>query len=968
MIQSPLNYTGGKFRLLSQIMPLFPRDIDVFVDLFCGGCNVGVNADSRRVIYNDLNRELLRLYDTFRRRDKETILGWVHQIIDRYRLSQTGRFGYGYYGCESGAGMGAYNREPYSRLRADYNRARREGCEDDYTTVMLYVLIVYAFNNQIRFNRQGEFNLPVGKRDFNPNMERKLSDFMDRLKRQDCQFSCRDFRDFDISSLGERDFVYADPPYLIACAPYNEQGGWNEERERELLAFLDRLDAQGVRFALSNVLRSKGKENKILLEWLAKNRGRYRAIRLNYSYANSSYHTRDRLSVSEEVLIVNYRKEGAMPNAIPYKSFCWSLGTTSFRTKGFNRAIEWQLMLLDEFWQREENRLEAWSGNNELRTRYYDFIKEKGFLEGTAKNKPKDAREKTSGLVDIGLIDGERRLSPAGRALMKTVGDQDFQTDNVLQIPRDSFIYLKQLLKTSCRVEGETVRPFIVMLYALSQMGELSYEEFTYLLPLCTSAENTEQILNSLRELRAGRGSVDSVILSRLMGMDNYREALDCFLNNEVSDEVICVVGMNRKSRDSYDPAYTRLYHSLYSVYIEHDIGALSQAYEATRDVKIGIWWRRYLFNTGSKTAICRNPAGCIKQTRFDGVTTEEEFKRVFFEMMHLFKAKANLSDYFDLNRRYIRTTNTVLFEDGTVRLDIVPKHFFNSVIEELYAQAYTPSRVLFDNCPMEEISAGLVFREAAVIDSVNTELGTAVTTLDEARTALEDNRYKRLQHLIDTRFTDKDLLRLLDCFKKRNDNAIRSMVTNSADVPTIFEYVLGIIWYKVSECKGRILDYMKLSLDADLLPKTHAAGGEADIVYEYAQAASYPEHTLLLEATLADSTNQRRMEMEPVSRHLGEHILKHGKDSSYCVFVTNNLNINVISDFRNRKQAPYYDSKDRTRYVEGMKIIPLETSELKKIISSGKKYQDLYQLFEDAYQSTLLPHQWYEDCIKNNL
>ena len=34
IIQSPLNYTGGKFKLLPQILPLFPKNIDIFVDLF----------------------------------------------------------------------------------------------------------------------------------------------------------------------------------------------------------------------------------------------------------------------------------------------------------------------------------------------------------------------------------------------------------------------------------------------------------------------------------------------------------------------------------------------------------------------------------------------------------------------------------------------------------------------------------------------------------------------------------------------------------------------------------------------------------------------------------------------------------------------------------------------------------------------------------------------------------------------
>lgn len=31
MIQSPLNYTGGKYKLLPQILPFFPENINCFV-------------------------------------------------------------------------------------------------------------------------------------------------------------------------------------------------------------------------------------------------------------------------------------------------------------------------------------------------------------------------------------------------------------------------------------------------------------------------------------------------------------------------------------------------------------------------------------------------------------------------------------------------------------------------------------------------------------------------------------------------------------------------------------------------------------------------------------------------------------------------------------------------------------------------------------------------------------------------
>ena len=650
---------------------------------------------------------------------------------------------------------------------------------------------------------------------------------------------------------------------------------------------------------------------------------------------------------------------------IPYKSFCWSLGTTSFRTKNFNKTIEEQLSLLNEFWILRENQNINWSGNNELQARYYDFMRQKGFVEGNAKNKPKDAREKTSGLVDIGLIDENRKLSDAGKALLHISSENDFSSDNQFQIAKDSFIYLKQLLKTSYTVEGQTVRPFLVLLYLLSKVDYLTLDEYTYLLPLCVGANETDEIIEGIKKLRTNGTTIDNIIINRLMNMNNYNTALDYFIENDVTESLICEIGMIRKSR-RYEKTSFKWYEALYRVLVEHDIDSRSSVYSATKDIKIGKWWRSYLFDTTSETAIGKFPSDHLKVTLFNGVTGEIEFKKAFFKTMHLFKAKATLSDYLDLNRRYIKTTDIVLFEDDTVKLDVVPQYFFKSVMDQLYSDIFVKSELLYENCSIESISACLVVSDDTIIDGINEELGLSVTTIEAAREALEDNRYQRLQHLIDTKFTDENLLSLLDYFEDRNDTEIRNMVTDNADVPTIFEYVLGILWYKASERQGKILDYMKLSLDADLLPKTHAAGGEADIVYEYCATEAYPEHTLLLEATLADSTNQRRMEMEPVSRHLGRHLIRTGNLNSYCVFATNYLDINVIADFRGRKSMPFYDTQDYSKSVNGMKIIPLQTSELKKIISNGRTYKELYPLFEAAFNSTLPPHEWYENCIKN--
>lgn len=176
---------------------------------------------------------------------------------------------------------------------------------------MLYVIIVYSFNNQMRFNSKGEFNIPVGKRDFNTKMQIKLSKFIDRLKSGDYTFVCKDFKDIDIDNYKKGTFVYADPPYLITCATYNEQGGWTKDSECELLSYLDDIHNKGYRFALSNVLESKGKKNDVLIEWLEKNKDKYKVIELDFNYSNSNYQTKDRTISSQEVLIINYElKQG----------------------------------------------------------------------------------------------------------------------------------------------------------------------------------------------------------------------------------------------------------------------------------------------------------------------------------------------------------------------------------------------------------------------------------------------------------------------------------------------------------------------------------------------------------------------------------------------------------------------------------------------------------------------------------
>ncbi|MBR5402424.1 MAG: AlwI family type II restriction endonuclease [Treponema sp.] len=645
------------------------------------------------------------------------------------------------------------------------------------------------------------------------------------------------------------------------------------------------------------------------------------------------------------------------------------MGTTSFRTQNFNKKIEQQLALLRAFWSHEDNRGKDWSASDKIQTGYYNFLHTAGFISGNAKNKPKDAREKTSGLVSLGLIDNNRQLTDAGIELLNLSEQNHFAVDNLLGLPADSFIYFKQLLKTSLEVDTKIVRPFIITIYLIEKLDGISFDEFTYIVPLCIDRRTTLQAVENIKSLRENKTSLKHIIISRLLSRSNYQVALRYFLKaTAITEDIVAEVGINRKSR-TYDKVYFPLYNALHKFYVDKDMNAVHEILVAIKKLSnTDTLWQQLLFGKTNLRKIKKSPLKYLQATDFDSANTELKFRRVFFTVMHLIKTQRNLADYFDLNRRYMKTSDILFFKDDTVSLDIIPRHYFASICDRLLEIAFESTPHLTENCPLTKIADFLTPNESDILNGINCEFSLNLQSLRDAGELLDHQRYIRLAHMIDSQFSDEQILHILDLIANREDAEIQKLVTDNADIPTIFEYVLGILWYKVSHKKGKILDFMKLSLDVDLLPKTHAAGGEADIVYEYEQSTFYPAHSLLLEATLADRTNQRRMEMEPVSRHLGNHILRTKNRNSYCVFATNDLNINVVSDFKGRKHQRYYDTSDDNNFVDGMKIIPLQIADLKIILEQKLGYEKLYQIFETAFQSELPPREWRNVCIVQEL
>lgn len=302
--KSPLNYTGGKHKILKYIIPLVPTDNDmVFIDLFGGGGNVCANAPENysKVVYNDINDKVLELVKYLVNTPTESVVSHIENRIMKFGLSRIGK-------------------DEYMSFRAFYNAQPEPRNIGD-----LFTLIAHSFSNQIRFNRKGEFNLPFGKRTFNDSMRSNMFDFVrtwnmvsdksNTDKKRKTEFTNKSFDEFDFAEyLPDTTFVYCDPPYLGSVATYNENGGWTKQDEEKLLQKLDELNKIGYKWMLSNNLEY---DNPILKEWINKNADKYTVIDIKHDYKNCNYHKNLALRSGEtnnnndnsnlkEIVVINY--------------------------------------------------------------------------------------------------------------------------------------------------------------------------------------------------------------------------------------------------------------------------------------------------------------------------------------------------------------------------------------------------------------------------------------------------------------------------------------------------------------------------------------------------------------------------------------------------------------------------------------------------------------------------------------
>ena len=289
-IVSPIFYMGNKKKLINKgLIDLFPKDINLFVDLFAGSAVISLNTKAKSYLVNDINAYLYDLYNMFRIFSKDTIVRHIEWRISEYGLAK------------ERTSHKTFEDNRIEEYKTAYAKFRNFYNTSDRFVLDFYTLMFYSFSQQFRFNSKGDFNMPCGNDCFSDKNKEYISSGAKFFKQDNVILKNDSFRNLNIGKLNAEDFVYLDPPYLNTTATYNENGGWTENDEDDLYALCEKLHKNGIKFGISNVFENKGTRNQKLIDWCNKNNWNvYTFDKISYSACGKGN------SNAKEVFITNY--------------------------------------------------------------------------------------------------------------------------------------------------------------------------------------------------------------------------------------------------------------------------------------------------------------------------------------------------------------------------------------------------------------------------------------------------------------------------------------------------------------------------------------------------------------------------------------------------------------------------------------------------------------------------------------
>ena len=292
-----LKWAGGKGQMINTIANYLPdmNNVDTYVEPFVGSGAVMfwlVNnyPNIKKVVINDLNMDLVNLYQTIKCNVEELISELKVLEIEYYkRQTQEERAEY------------------YYQKRTEYNSIDLSSRAGSIRLAALFIFLnKTCFNGLYRVNSKNLFNVPVGKY-VRPNIcnednLRNVHVLLERVKILNGDYSAT------LQYVGSKSFYYLDPPYkpISGTSSFNSYNSilFDDKQQIRLKEFCDKINEYDGKFMLSNSDPKSVDETNTFFDRL------YEAYNIHRVLAKRNINSRgDKRGEINEILITNYQTE-----------------------------------------------------------------------------------------------------------------------------------------------------------------------------------------------------------------------------------------------------------------------------------------------------------------------------------------------------------------------------------------------------------------------------------------------------------------------------------------------------------------------------------------------------------------------------------------------------------------------------------------------------------------------------------
>lgn len=655
------------------------------------------------------------------------------------------------------------------------------------------------------------------------------------------------------------------------------------------------------------------------------------------------------------------------------KTSILNYGDTSFRRKKYLSEYRSILRILADYMQQHDN----WDNSSQSGF-YEEVIRETDLFnrheERTPDKMAKRGRTLTNSLVKTGLINSGRQISDVGKAWLDQSLKAPDAFEQLLGFSNDNLVFFRQWCKVRQYDQSGThfFNPFLFILKLLSKYDSIprhDFIKFVHAINPKTTEEQLNDLINQYSAVDSNKKTFEQFFT------DNFAETID--------NKTLCEVGdllsqdprninldqfshyfSNGKSKGASAKLYLDFVLSLLQFKQDKSRKNLDQLLLLAKESKIkkafGYGKNPFLISKSRNSTV----SDFLKANR-DSELLNGDNTTIYVQFVN--SKKYDLTEeYGDMTVRLTNIAGVISYQNDIASLTLKPlfQQLFNSIDVKLTGDEAWEK---YDNNLESDLYQNLTFTQILGISDtqVNQILTSTATNLklsDPSKIEIEMNRQRdaRFKKLVETKFPKSVVLSLLADFADRNDEEISRCVTDNAPIPDIFEYVLGLAWYYLSGKKVNIRTAFNMSLDADFLPLSHAAGYQGDLEIQYSN------RVVLLEATLMDRNTQKRGEMEPVIRHTTNLAIEKQPVPVQTFFVANELDDNVVNIFRSTRFVELNHSSKKGS-IKGVNIFALTIDELIYLLKKDVNDEQLISAVSEQYSSSpqLVKNGWREPVLQ---